>query len=77
MLTVPKGVLKSKMLEYFRNIQSSGEELLVTDHGKPVLRVVPIKETKPIKELFLKYQGKAHYHQSETSSETEEWGDLA
>jgi prevent-host-death family protein len=77
MITVSKGNLKNRMLEYFRNVEKTGEALIVTDHRKPVLKVVPYKEKKSLKEIFAPYQGKAKYHAPVTDPETEEWGDLA
>ena len=50
--TISKSKLKAKMLQIFREIEASGEELLVTDHGKPVLKVTPIKEKETTDELF-------------------------
>ena len=38
---ISKSAFKAKALEYFREIESSGKELIITDHGKPVLKVVP------------------------------------
>jgi prevent-host-death family protein len=38
---VSKSSFKAKALEYFRDVESSGRELVITDHGKPVLRIVP------------------------------------
>jgi prevent-host-death family protein len=40
--TVSKGKLKAKMLEYFREVERTGEPLVVTDHGRPVLEVRPV-----------------------------------
>lgn len=77
MLTVSKGVLKNKMLEYFRNIERTGEVLIVTDRKKPVLRVMPIKKRESLKSVFTPYQGKADYGESVLKPETGEWGDLA
>jgi antitoxin (DNA-binding transcriptional repressor) of toxin-antitoxin stability system len=37
-----KGKLKSKMLEYFREVERTGEPLIVTDHGREVLEVRPL-----------------------------------
>jgi antitoxin (DNA-binding transcriptional repressor) of toxin-antitoxin stability system len=28
-------------LEYFRQVEQSGEALIITDHGRPVLKVIP------------------------------------
>lgn len=36
---VSKSEFKAKALEYFRRIESSGESVIVTDHGKPALEV--------------------------------------
>jgi antitoxin (DNA-binding transcriptional repressor) of toxin-antitoxin stability system len=38
---VSKSQFKPHSLEYFRKIEQSGEELVITDHGRPVLKVVP------------------------------------
>lgn len=38
---VSKSQFKPKSLEYFRRIEQTGEELVITDHGRPVLKVVP------------------------------------
>lgn len=75
MITVSKGVLKDKMLEYFRRVESTGEELIVTDHRKPALKVVPFKQKVSLKDLFAKYQGKAAYRAPINEPETDEWGD--
>ena len=37
---VSKSQFKPHSLEYFRNIEKTGEELVITDHGRPVLKVV-------------------------------------
>ena len=38
---VSKSTFKARALEYFREVESTGRELIITDHGKPVLKVVP------------------------------------
>jgi antitoxin (DNA-binding transcriptional repressor) of toxin-antitoxin stability system len=38
---VSKSLFKPRSLEYFRHIEQTGEELIITDHGRPVLKVVP------------------------------------
>jgi len=77
MFSVAKGKLKAHMLEYFRKVEETGEELIVTDHKKPVLKVIPYKKKKSFKNVFAKYQGKIKYSAPITEPETEEWGDLA
>ena len=39
--TVSKSEFKPHSLEYFRKIEQTGEELVITDHGRPVLKIVP------------------------------------
>ena len=36
---VSKSAFKAKALEYFRRIETSGQSVVVTDHGKPTLEV--------------------------------------
>ena len=43
-MKVSKGVLKLKMLEYFRRVEQTGEELIVTNNNVPALKVIPIDE---------------------------------
>lgn len=45
--TVPKSVFKAQALQYFREVELSGEPLVITDRGRPVLRLVPFAEEKP------------------------------
>jgi len=42
MQTISKGKLKGRMLEYFRQVERSGESLIVTDRGREVLEVRPV-----------------------------------
>lgn len=41
MKAVSKSNFKAKALEYFREVESTGRELVVTDHGQPVIRILP------------------------------------
>jgi antitoxin (DNA-binding transcriptional repressor) of toxin-antitoxin stability system len=41
---VSKSEFKAKALEFFRQVEASGESLIVTDHGKPVLEVRPYRD---------------------------------
>lgn len=41
---VSKSEFKAKALEYFREIEATGEPLIVTDHGKPKLEIRRIDE---------------------------------
>lgn len=41
---VSKSCFKPQALKYFRQIQESGHELIITDHSKPVLKIIPFQE---------------------------------
>jgi len=36
---VSKSEFKAKALEYFRRVETSGQSVVVTDHGRPTLEV--------------------------------------
>jgi len=42
--TVSKSGFKSRALEYFRQIERDRKPLIITDRGKPVLKVVPFSD---------------------------------
>jgi prevent-host-death family protein len=41
--TVPKGKFKAHALDYFRQVERTGRELVITDRGRPVLRLLPYR----------------------------------
>jgi prevent-host-death family protein len=42
--TVSKSRFKARALEYFREVERTGKPLVITDRGRPVLRLVPYRE---------------------------------
>lgn len=40
---VSKSQFKARALEFFRQVEASGESVVVTDHGEPKLEVRPYK----------------------------------
>lgn len=72
-----KGKLKAHMLEYFREIERSGQELIVIDHNKPVLRIVPMdRKSNTTESVFRKYRHKVEYNEDITSPTTNEWNEV-
>lgn len=43
---VSKSKFKAKALEYFRQVEASGEPIVITEHGKPKLEIRPYSEAK-------------------------------
>jgi len=39
-----KSQFKPHALQYFREVQDKGVELIFTDHGKPVIEIIPYSE---------------------------------
>ena len=39
MKKISKSKLKPNLLKVFRDIEKTGEEIIVTDHGRPVLKI--------------------------------------
>lgn len=39
---IPKSLLKPKLFEHLRRVQDGLEEICITDHGKPVAKVIAI-----------------------------------
>jgi prevent-host-death family protein len=74
MIKVSKGVLKAKMLEYFRHVEQTGEELIVTNNNVPTLKVIPIKEKMSVEDVFGDLRGKVRLDDSIMEPETDEWG---
>ncbi len=44
MVTVSKSRFKAHALELFREVERTGQPLVITDRGKPVLKLVPYEQ---------------------------------
>ncbi|MCX6048678.1 MAG: prevent-host-death protein [Chloroflexi bacterium] len=73
MITISKSKLKAQMFQIFREIEKSGEEVIVTDNHRPVLRIQPIARKRSVEELFGHLQGKVIYHEDINTPTTDEW----
>lgn len=74
--TISKSQLKANMLKIFRELELSGEEMIVTDHNTAVLRIVPFKKEKGVQELFGDLQGQIVYHEEMDTPTLAEWEDV-
>lgn len=60
-ISIPKSQFKPKAFEYLRFVQERQEEIIITDHGTPVARIVPIaRDEEPalmeLREMVVKYE---------------------
>ena len=76
MLTISKSKLKAHMLQVFRQIEQTGEEVIVTDNNRPVLRIQPIVRKLDVDEVFAPYRGKVVIHEPLDMPTTDEWGEV-
>lgn len=76
MLTVSKSKLKTHMLQIFRQIEQSGEEIIVTDNNRPVLRIQPIVHKARVEEVFSPYRGKLVLHENPDIPTIDEWNEV-
>jgi prevent-host-death family protein len=76
MQPVSKGVLKAKMLEYFRRVEQTGEELVVTDNNVPVLRIVRIRPRRSASDVFVDVRGRVRYEEDILAPTSDEWTDI-
>ena len=75
MVIVSKSVLKARMLEFFRQVEQTGEELVVTSDGQPVLKVVPYVETISVDAAFADVRGKLSWTGDLDEPTQSEWKD--
>ena len=68
---VSKSQFKPRALNFFREVEQTGKEIIITDRGKPVLKVVPYTE-KP--EVWLKsLRGTVKRYKNPTDPLNEDW----
>jgi antitoxin (DNA-binding transcriptional repressor) of toxin-antitoxin stability system len=69
--TISKSKFKPQALEYFRRIEKTREELIITDHGIPVLKVMPYTE-KP-SQVLKTLRGSVLQYDEPTAPTGEKW----
>ncbi len=52
MIKIPAGQFKAKCLKIMDEVQALHREVIITKHGKPVVKLVPVEESKNKKSLF-------------------------
>lgn len=76
-MVVPKGKLKGKMLEYFRQVEETGETLIVTDRGREVLEIKALKPKTDVREVISRLREMARLsvlpNEQELMAPIEDW----
>lgn len=76
LITISKTRLKADMHRILNEIEQSGEEVIVTDNRRPVLRIQPIEielNKVTVEEAFADVRGKVKYHEDVDVPSTSEW----
>ncbi len=76
MITMSKSKLKTHMLQTFRQIEQTGEEIIVTDNNRPVLRIQPINRKLSVDEVFAPYRGQMIFHEPPNTPTVDEWSEV-
>lgn len=76
MPVISKSKLKANMLQVFREIEESGEELIITHNRRPVLRVLAIKDRQPVEVVFKGLQDKVVYFEDINTPTIDEWDEV-
>lgn len=76
MKTVDKSQLKANLLEFLQLVELEGEEILVMDGTKPVVRICQYEKALSTEELFKDMRGKVKYFEDLTTPTTEEWPEV-
>jgi antitoxin (DNA-binding transcriptional repressor) of toxin-antitoxin stability system len=73
MITVSKSELKAKMLKYFRMVEQTGEDIIVTDSRIPVIKVSPLRKKISPREIFK--DSRVIYYEDILKDTSGEWED--
>ena len=73
MMIISKSRLKANMFEIFRRIEETGEEVIVTDHNRPVLCIQPMHGGLSVEDAFGDVYGQLVFLEDPNSSTLDEW----
>ena len=59
-VSISKSRFKARALELFRQVERTGQPLIITDHGTPVLKITPYRDDpaaalRVLRETVVKY----------------------
>lgn len=76
MKSISKSQLKTHLLRICRELEASGEELIVTDRDTPVLRIIPIRHRATVESAFSDVVGQLEFLEGADAPTLEEWDDV-
>lgn len=76
MSMISKSKLKAHMLQILRQIEETGEEVIVTDNNRPVLRIQRLSSKRSVAEVFGPHRGKIEFLEDPDLPTTGEWDEV-
>lgn len=73
-VAIGAGAFKAKCLQLMDEVQRRRIELVITKHGRPVAKLVPVEELEP--DAFGSMRGTVVYHDDIISPDHEAWRDV-
>ncbi|MCC5897266.1 MAG: prevent-host-death protein [Phormidium sp. BM_Day4_Bin.17] len=75
MKTIDKNQIAGNFLEILEQVKLKGEEILVTEDNKPILKISPYQKYPKTAELFGNMRGNVQYFEDLTQPTLDEWQD--
>lgn len=75
MVEVSKGTLKARLLEYLRQLESTGEPIVVTSYGKPVAQITRLASGGSVDAAFADVRGHLRFTDAPDADTSAEWRD--
>jgi len=73
MKVISKTILQINPMQYLQAVETKGEELVITNEGRPVLKIVSYKPALTVDEAFADVRGKIRYLGDLLEPATDEW----
>jgi prevent-host-death family protein len=75
MPTVSKAHLKARLLEYLREVEETGEPVVITSYGTPVARITRLAPGETVDALFADVRGGLAFTDAPDAPTSDEWND--
>jgi hypothetical protein len=74
-MEITKTQFKDQLDSLLDRLNNDNEEIVITDNGKPLFKVLKYHESVSTSELFAPIRGRVKYYEDLTTPTTEEWSD--
>lgn len=75
MPTISKATLKTRLLEFLRDLEASGEPVIITSYGTPVAQITRLAPGTSVDALFADVRGALRFATDPDEPTTDEWSE--